>query len=326
MNFRDDYLHAEPLYWTIFTPETFLCVSIVRRAVFGVTQNNHRWLKNDLERFRLSSDRFRVDLIRYGKTKQNLIRDDWLCAFDVPKRWFWHFYATSLVWNGFLLAFSLNVTLRHHFYPNWLTGLINVLSGSLHTGNQGLHVSTVLLQLLLWSHSLRRLAECLCVSVFSDAVIHLLQYVFGLAYYLLLGLTVLCSDHQTKASGSLLSQLKWFHLVGIALFVAASVLQHQSLVLLAGLRTGKSGSVETLAHRMPKGGCFELVSCPHYLAELLIYVSLSLVAGGLSLTWWLVVLYVLFNQALAALLCHDHYVGKYPSYPARRKAFIPFVM
>lgn len=77
---------------------------------------------------------------------------------------------------------------------------------------------------------------------------------------------------------------------------------------------------------MPNGGCFELVSCPHYLAELLIYVSLSLVAGGLSLTWWLVVLYVFFNQALAALLCHDHYIDKYPSYPARRKAFIPFVM
>ncbi|XP_061680386.1 polyprenol reductase [Syngnathoides biaculeatus] len=267
-----------------------------------------------------------MDLIRYGKTKQNLIRDDCLCAFDVPKRWFWHFYATSLVWNGLLLAFSLNVTLRHGFYPNWLTGLINILSCSSHAKKKAVHVSTLLLQLLLWTHSFRRLAECLRVSVFSDGVIHLLQYVFGLAYYLLVGLTVLCSDGEIKASASLLSQLNWFHAVGIALFIAASALQHQSLVLLAGLRTGKSGRVETLAHRMPKGGCFELVSCPHYLAELLIYVSLSLVAGGFSLTWWLVVLYVLFNQALAALLCHDHYVGKYPSYPACRKAFIPFVM
>ncbi|KAM9797571.1 polyprenol reductase [Syngnathus typhle] len=265
------------------------------------------------------------DLVRYGKTKQNLKRDNWLCIFDVPKRWFWHFYATSLVWNGLLLAFSLNVTLRP-LYPKCLSDLVNVLSGSSHTEHQAPHLSTVLLQLLLLSHSLRRLAECLCVSVFSDGVIHLLQYVFGLAYYLLLGLTVLCSDCQTKGNGPLLSQLEWCHVVGLALFIPASLLQHWSMVLLAGLRTGKSGRVETLAHRMPKGGGFELVSCPHYLAELLVYISLSLVAGGLSLTWWLVILYVFFNQALAALLCHDHYVGKYPSYPAHRKAFIPFLM
>ncbi|XP_077573906.1 polyprenal reductase [Stigmatopora nigra] len=266
------------------------------------------------------------DLIRYGKTKQTFKRNDWVCTFEVPKRWFWHFYAISLLWNGLLLAFSLNVTLRHYFCPNWLTGIINILSGSFHAEQKAPHASTVLLQVLLWSHSLRRLLECLWISVFSNGVIHLLQYIFGLVYYLLLGVTVLCSDPQTKASGPLLSQLEWVQVTGIALFIAASALQHQSMVLLAGLRMGKSGRVETLAHRIPKGGCFELVSCPHYLAELLVYVSLSLVAGGLSLTWWLVVLYVLFNQALAALLCHEHYIGKYPSYPTHRKAFIPFLI
>lgn len=87
-----------------------------------------------------------------------------------------------------------------------------------------------------------------------------------------------------------------------------------------------SGTVETLAHRAPVGGLFELVSCPHYFAELLIYVSLSVVFGVLSLTWWLVVLYVLFSQALAAQLCHELYISKYKSYPQHRKAFIPFVL
>lgn len=55
-------------------------------------------------------------------------------------------------------------------------------------------VSAVLVQVLLWVHSLRRLLECHLVSVFSDGVIHIVQYIFGLAYYILLGLTVLCSD------------------------------------------------------------------------------------------------------------------------------------
>nr|XP_057929350.1 polyprenol reductase isoform X1 [Doryrhamphus excisus] len=267
------------------------------------------------------------DLVRYGKTKQNLKRDDWMSVFDVPKRWFWHFYATSVVWNGgLLLAFSMNIILRQQLCPQWLTSLTNLLSGSRDIGNEAPHLSTVLVQLLLWLHSLRRLLECLYVSIFSDGVIHVVQYIFGLGYYVLLGVTVLCSDRLFKGNGTLLSQLEWFHCAGIVLFILASALQHQSMVLLAGLRTGKSGKVETLAHRLPQGGCFELVSCPHYLAELLIYGSLCLVLGGQSLTWWLVVLYVLFNQALAALLCHDLYVSKYKSYPRQRKAFIPFVM
>ncbi|XP_070765530.1 polyprenal reductase [Enoplosus armatus] len=266
------------------------------------------------------------DLIRYGKTKQNLKRDDWLRVFDVPKRWFWHFYAISVGWNGLLLALYLKFIFQHRSYPSWLTGTLDILTGVPSPDSQVPQLSTLLVQLLLCVHSLRRLLECLFVSVFSDGAIHLVQYVFGVWYYVVLGLTVLCSDRLGKGTGSLLYQLDWFHVAGNALFIVASLMQHQSMVLLARLRTGKSGTVETLAHRVPKGGWFELVSCPHYFAELLIYVSLSLVFGGISLTWWLIVLYVLFNQALAAQLCHDLYISKYESYPRRRKAFIPFVM
>ncbi|KAM8746333.1 polyprenal reductase [Acanthopagrus schlegelii] len=266
------------------------------------------------------------DLIRYGKTKQSLKRDDWLRVFDVPKRWFWHFYAISVGWNGLLLTLYLNFTFQHQSFSSWLTGILDFLTGVPTTKNQAPQLSTLLVQLLFCIHSLRRLMECLFVSVFSDGKIHLVQYVFGLGYYLILGLTVLCSDRLGKGTGPLLSQLDWFHVAGIALFLGASLMQHQSMVLLARLRTGKSGAVETLAHRVPNGGWFELVSCPHYFAELLIYISLSLVLGGQSLTWWLVVLYVFFNQALAAQLCHDLYTSKYESYPRHRKAFIPFVL
>ncbi|XP_041791841.1 polyprenol reductase isoform X2 [Chelmon rostratus] len=266
------------------------------------------------------------DLIRYGKTKQNLKRDEWLRVFDVPKRWFWHFYAVSVGWNGLLLGLYVNVTFRNQSYPSWLTGILDILTDVPNPDSQVPQLSTLLVQLLLCLHSLRRLLECLLVSVFSDGAIHLVQYVFGLGYYVVLGLTVLCADRLGKGTGTLFSQLDWFHVSGTALFIGASLLQHQSMVLLARLRTGKSGAVETLAHRVPKGGWFELVSCPHYFAELLIYISLSLLFGGLSLTWWLVVFYVLFNQALAAQLCHDLYIIKYESYPRHRKAFIPFVL
>ncbi|XP_030583579.1 polyprenal reductase isoform X1 [Archocentrus centrarchus] len=268
------------------------------------------------------------DLIRYGKTKQSLKRDDWLRVFDIPKRWFWHFYAISVGWNGLLLVLYLNFIIQHQAYPLWLTGMLDILTGVPGNDSQVPQLSTVLVQLLLWVHSFRRLLECLFVSVFSDGAMHLVQYMFGLGYYIMLGLTVLCCDRMEKGlkSSTLLTQLDWRQIAGFVLFIWASLLQHQSMVLLARLRTGKSGTVETLAHRVPKGGLFELVSCPHYFAELLIYVSFSFVFRGLCLTWWLVVLYVLFNQALAGQLCHDLYISKYKSYPSHRRAFIPFVL
>ncbi|XP_027883041.1 polyprenal reductase [Xiphophorus couchianus] len=266
------------------------------------------------------------DLIRYGKTKQKLHRAQWLRVFDVPKRWFWHFYAISICWNIFLLLLSFNFIYQLQSYPSWLTGMLEILTGAPSSFGQAPQLSTVLVQLLLCVHSLRRLLECLFVSVFSDGAMHLVQYLFGLGYYIVLGLTVLCSDRTAKGPGTLLSRSDWICAAGFALFIAASLLQHQSIVLLAGLRKGKSGRVETLAHRVPEGGWFELVSCPHYFAELLIYVSLGFALGGFSFTWWLVVLYVLFNQALAGQLCHDLYVSKYESYPKHRRAFIPFVL
>ncbi|XP_005732348.1 polyprenal reductase [Pundamilia nyererei] len=266
------------------------------------------------------------DLIRYGKTKQSLKRDDWLRVFDVPKRWFWHFYAVSVGWNGLLLVLYLSFIFQHQSYPLWLSDFLDILTGAHSSDSQVPQLSTVLVQLLLWVHSLRRLLECLFVSVFSDGAMHLVQYMFGLGYYIMLGLTILCCDRMEKERSSLLSQLDWLLVAGFLLFIWASWLQHQSMVLLARLRTGKSGTVETLTHRVPKGGWFELVSCPHYFAELLIYISLSFVFRGLSFTWWLVVLYVLFNQALAGQLCHDLYISKYKSYPRHRRAFIPFVL
>ncbi|XP_028260091.1 polyprenal reductase [Parambassis ranga] len=291
-------------------------------VAFCAHKSPHVWMKCGTFRLQVLFQ----DLIRYGKTKQTIKRDAWMRLFDVPKRWFWHFYATSVGWNGLLLVFYLNFIFQRQSLPSWLTGIVEFFSGVPNTDSQVPQLSTVLVQLLLCLHSLRRLLECLFVSVFSDGVMHVVQYVFGLGYYVILGLTVLCSDREGEGTGTLLSQLEWLHVLGFVLFIGSSLLQHQSMVLLAQLRTGKSGSVETLNHRVPKGGWFELVSCPHYFAELLIYISLSFVFRGLSFTWWLVVLYVLFNQALAAQLCHDLYTSKYESYPRNRRAFIPFLL
>ncbi|XP_030420036.1 polyprenol reductase isoform X4 [Gopherus evgoodei] len=227
------------------------------------------------------------DLIRYGKTKSGCgQRPAWLRLLDVPKRWFSHFYILSVVWNSFLLLLLIQALFLSRPFPVWLQNLLSALGGASQNQDVGnKHLSVLLVLMLLLLHSFQRLIECLYISVFSSGVLHILQYCMGLGYYIVIGLTVLCQ-------------------------VPANV---------------SNGKVVSLNHSIPFGDWFERVSCPHYFAELLIYVSMAVIFGFQNLTWWLVVMFVLFNQALAAVLCHEFYVNKFSCYPTHRKAFIPFL-
>ncbi|NXJ62919.1 PORED reductase, partial [Rostratula benghalensis] len=249
-------------------------------------------------------------------------------------RWFTHFYVVSVLWNGFLLICLLRAEFLGGSLPSWIQHLHRALgqdSQSEDTGKYSSysdceHFSALLVLLLLWLHSCRRLGECLWTSVFSSGVIHIVQYCFGLAYYIAIGSTVLCQVPTNIRNGKELSvEICWYHVVGVMMYIWASLHQHRCLVILANLRKSKSGKVVNLSHSLPFGDWFERVSCPHYFAELLIYASMAVTLGFHNLTWWCVVLYVLFNQALAAVLCHEFYQKNFSSYPKHRKAFIPFV-
>uniref|UniRef100_A0A8C0H1T0 Polyprenal reductase n=1 Tax=Chelonoidis abingdonii TaxID=106734 RepID=A0A8C0H1T0_CHEAB len=271
------------------------------------------------------------DLIRYGKTKSGCgQRQAWRRLLDVPKRWFSHFYILSVVWNGFLLLLLIQALFLSRPFPIWLQDLLSALGGASQNQDVGdKHLSVLLVLMLLLLHSFRRLIECLCISVFSSGVLHIVQYCFGLGYYIVIGLTVLCQVPANVSNGeylfNLFMQVCWYHILGIMMYIWASVHQHRCHVILANLRKSKSGKVVSLNHSIPFGDWFERVSCPHYFAELLIYVSMAIIFGFQNLTWWLVVMFVLFNQALAAVLCHEFYVNKFSCYPTHRKAFIPFL-
>ncbi|XP_019408683.1 PREDICTED: polyprenol reductase [Crocodylus porosus] len=265
-------------------------------------------------------------LLHYGKTRSCCGPGPaWLRLGAVPKRWFTHFYVVSVTWNGFLLLLLIQALFLERPFPVWLRDLLGVLSGS--SQNQGYeHLSAFLVLLLFWLHSLRRLTECLCISVFSNSVMHIVHYCFGLAHYIGIGLTVLCQVPVNVRNGnSLWMHISWYHILGISVYIWASIHHNRCHVILAKLRKNKSGNVVSLNHSIPFGDWFERVSCPHYFAELLIYVSLAITFGFYNLTWWLVVMLVLFNQALAAILCHEFYLTTFSSYPKHRKAFIPFL-
>jgi 3-oxo-5-alpha-steroid 4-dehydrogenase 3 len=56
----------------------------------------------------------------------------------------------------------------------------------------------------------------------------------------------------------------------------------------------------TLEHKVPHGDWFELVSSPHNLAEILMYLALTFILWG-SNTWPFVFLWVLSNQVSQAI-------------------------
>ncbi|XP_075400416.1 polyprenal reductase isoform X1 [Tenrec ecaudatus] len=270
------------------------------------------------------------DLIRYGKAQRaGPERSALSRAFDVPKRYFSHFYIVSVIWNGFLLWCLIRSLFLGASFPNWLYSLLRILGAAQFQGGE-LVLSPFFVLVFLWLHSLRRLYECVYVSVFSNTMIHAVQYCYGLVYYVLVGLTVLSQvpldgRNVYVIGSSLLMQARWFHILGMLMFFWSSAHHYKSHVILSNLRKNKAGVVIHCKHRIPFGGWFEYVSSPNYLAELMIYLSLAVTFGFRNVTWWLVVMYVFFSQGLSALFNHRYYKSTFVSYPKHRKAFLPYL-
>lgn len=137
---------------------------------------------------------------------------------------------------------------------------------------------------------------------------------------------------------------------GYITFIAGNVLQFQSHYLLSQLgRRARSRK-----YSIPRGGLFEYVSCPHYFAEILIYLGMAVSFFPFNnpksiypFIW--VVRYVkstngyrhmtprcfltvlcmnamqVVNLALAGKMTHAWYLENFKAYPKSRKALIPCV-
>ncbi|MEJ1274684.1 steroid 5 alpha-reductase 3 [Cricetulus griseus] len=186
------------------------------------------------------------DLIRYGKTKLSGPRRPAVCrAFDIPKRYFSHFYVVSVLWNGFLLWFLSQSLFLGAPFPKWLRALLRTLGATQFP-----------------------------------------VYVLG---------------------KNLLLPARWFHVLGTMMYLWSSAHQYECHVILSNLRRNKKGVIVHCQHKIPFGDWFEYVSSANYLAELMIYISMAVTFGFHNLTWWLVVTYVFFSQALSAFFNHKFY-------------------
>ncbi len=108
--------------------------------------------------------------------------------------------------------------------------------------------------------------------------------------------------------------------VGAAMFAAGFVINNHSDEVLRSIRKGSPPGT----YRIPRGGLFELVSCPNYLGEFIEWTGWALATwslAGLSFALWTVA-----NLLPRAIANHRWYGSTFPDYPAGRKAVIPFLL
>jgi len=107
-------------------------------------------------------------------------------------------------------------------------------------------------------------------------------------------------------------------LAGLLLFLFGFVVHVHSDRILRHLRApGETG------YKIPQGGLFGWVSSPNYLGEIVQWTGWAILTWcmpTLAFTYWTVA-----NLAPRAVANHRWYKERFPDYPPRRRALIPFV-
>lgn len=264
-----------------------------------------------------------LDLLFYGKMKGMRTKRSIVQIIEVPKSWFKHFYLVGLLVNGF----AFYVITKSYLYrlplplPSSLIDLM-LITGEVSTDS----LSAIFLIGMMVVQDARRLLECNFVSVYSSGTMNLLHYALGLIFYSTFSISVIAEAPRTASDYDL--RLSWRHVLGLSLFLWSSWHQNRINVSFAQLRKNKQGSVVTYEHSVPNGGWFDLVSCPHYLMEILIYVAFFVVAGVAPphKTLSSVVVFVISNQIVAGYFVHRWYRENFRSYSKRRKAILPYLL
>ncbi|CAI5466974.1 unnamed protein product [Closterium sp. Yama58-4] len=157
---------------------------------------------------------------------------------------------------------------------------------------------------------------------------HVSAYLLGLCYYIAAPLSLFLTGRSALPPG--LSSPAAADVTSIACLVAGAAVfawgnlhQHRCHAILASLRQGgKKG------YFIPQGDWFAHVSCPHYLAEIMIYFGLLVSLGSRTLdsTLLLMFAWVVSNLTLSALETHQRYLAKFPDYPNNRRAILPYTL
>lgn len=206
---------------------------------------------------------------------------------QVPKRYFWHMY---------------------------LLGLISTMCIIVTSPNEYFRVSPEhSLILTLWTvHLTRRLFECHLITIYNDSTMHVAGYVVGLLHYVLAPSTILAGTPYISFTTVTCALL---------LYMFASSLQYCAHITLYHI---KCDAPAKSPYRLPKTLPFRYTATPHYLAEILLYISFLILVPNFASMCLLV--WVTVNLAVVANQQYHWYVSKFPEeVPQRWSRLIPAV-
>ena len=133
--------------------------------------------------------------------------------------------------------------------------------------------------------------------------------------YFLSAATLIYSQHLTNGLPEPAMNLLY---PGILMFVVGILGNFYHHYLLSNLR-GK-GEKE---YKIPKGGCFELVICPHYLFEITMFYGIFFISQTLyALSFAVGTTFYLLGRSDST---RKWYLSKFEDFPKNVKAIIPFV-
>lgn len=184
-------------------------------------------------------------------------------------------------------------------------------------------VQTVTLGLVL-AHFMKREYESVFVHRFSNATMPAFNIIKNSTHYwvlsgLLLGLGVYSPSLGADAVYGTLRDDAWYIGSWALVWLGAELLNLQSHLTLMNLRPKG-----TRVRRIPRGGAFELVSCPNYFFEVLSWFAITMMTLSSSALVFLVVSAA--QMTVWAIKKHKNYRKEFGSeYPRRRKIMYPFV-
>ena len=172
---------------------------------------------------------------------------------------------------------------------------------------------------LMWVlHFARRCWEVLCVHVYSKREVPLQDCLGEYAYYWLFAAWIAFDLSAPPSPFSpAFPAAAW---AGLLLWLLAEAGNARCHWILSSLRP--SGGRPD-ARAVPSGFCFELVSCPHYLFEVISWLGFALVCRALSSSAFLLVgSAILIGWARDR---HAAYLKAFPTYPTGRRVIFPFL-
>ena len=237
---------------------------------------------------------------------------------------FTSYYLLASLLNAYVL-FTLYQWSTSHSSPLLLQALLSLdrwspfgVSPIAKAVGEAPSLSLILLCAAMQLHVGRRLWECLRVHRFSASQQHALVWLFGALFYAAAVLSPLIDELRSPPA----SPLPPLPLVacGVLLFAAASWWQTTTHRQLGALRS--TGS----AYAVPASASFRWLLCPHYTAEMGLYLAFCCLRP--SLLQLLALLWTAANLSVTARKTRQWYLQRWPNRPDLRQrwAVLPFIL